>query len=87
MQAAAEAEMIAHFDAVDEATMAPGGALYFDHAESKQNPGGVLVKVCGIYRTVRPALDFASRFFLFPGKVKNVLKTFIGLMDGLCPDA
>jgi len=79
--------MEAHFEAVDEAALEPGGALYFDQAEAKANPAQVLEKVCGLYRTVRPFLNVASNFFLIPAKVKKVIKTFIGLMDGLCPES
>jgi hypothetical protein len=86
-QAQAQAEMEAHFDAIDEAAMEPGGALHFDAAEAQANPAQVLVKVCGLYRTVRPFLNFAANFFLVPAKVKNVIKTFTGLMDGLCPES
>lgn len=79
--------MESHFDAVDEAQLEPGGALHFDAAEAQANPAAVLTKVCGLYRTVRPFLNFASNFFLVPGKVKKVIQTFMGLMDGLCPEA
>lgn len=79
--------MEAHFDAVDDAALEPGGALYFDQAEAQANPAGVLVKVCGLYRTVRPFLNFAANFFLVPGKVKKIIGTFMGLMDGLCPES
>src|SRR3989304_553051 len=67
----AEAEMEAHFEAVDEAALEPGGALYFDQAEAKANPAQVLEKVCGLYRTVRPFLNVASNFFLIPAKVNQ----------------
>lgn len=86
-QAQAEQAMEAHFDAVDESAMEPGGALHFDAALAKADPAAVLVKVCGLYRTVRPFLNVASNFFLIPAKVKKVIKTFMGLMDGLCPES
>lgn len=87
MQAQAEAAMEAHFDTVNEADLEPGGALHFTAEEAKANPGGVLEKVCGLYNTVRPAVNFAANFWLTPGKIKRVLHRFLDTMDGLCPSA
>lgn len=84
-QAAAKSAMESHFNAVDESQFEPGGALHFDQAQAQVNPAEVLVKVCVLYRTIRPFLNFASIFFLVPGKVKRVITAHMDLMDGLCP--
>lgn len=76
-----------HFDQVDETTMAFGGPLHFTPEEIQADPGAVIGKVCGIYKTIRPFMEWASNFFLFPRKIKEVLKTAISLLDTLCPDS
>lgn len=76
-----------HFDAVDESKMQPGGEFFFTQQEVKDSPGTVIPKICGIYQTIRPFLDWASRFFLIPKKVKTVIKGFMALNDTLCPAA
>lgn len=74
-----------HFNDVDLNEMAPGGALHFTAADVKSDAAGVLEKICGIYHKVRPFLDWATRFFLIPKKIKAVIVSFMQLMDTVCP--
>lgn len=67
--------------------MRPGGQLHFTPREALQNPSKVIEKVCGVYNIVRPFVKWASTFFLIPAKWKRILKEFITLLDGLCPQA
>ena len=75
----------AHFDALDLKTMAPGGALHFTAADVKSQPADVLTKVCGIYQKVRPFVALASDLFFVPKKWRDALKSYMALMDQICP--
>lgn len=46
---------------------------------------GVLQKVCGVYKAVRPILSIIVNFPLLPEKIKNAVKTFMKVMDSVCP--
>ncbi len=74
-----------HFEMVDINAMAPGGSLHFTADDVQSSPAAVIPKICGIYHNVRPFLDWASRFFLIPKKVKAVIVAFVALMDVVCP--
>jgi hypothetical protein len=75
----------AHFDALDLKSMAPGGADYFTAADVKVKPADVLTKVCSIYQKVRPFLSLAGELFFVPKKWRDALKTYMALMDQVCP--
>ncbi|MFZ5972766.1 MAG: hypothetical protein ACOYXA_14355 [Bacteroidota bacterium] len=77
-------EINQHILNADIAKFQPGGELHFN-AASLANPGQVLQKVCGIYKVIRPILVVISNFPLIPGTWKAAIKTFISLMDTLCP--
>lgn len=74
----------AHFDAVDLARMQPGGDLHFTAEEVSASPATVITKICGVYQIIRPFIDWASRFFLMPKKIKTILTTFLSVMDTVC---
>jgi hypothetical protein len=78
-------EVEEHFDALDLKTMAPGGALHFTAADVKAKPADVITKVCGVYQKVRPFLSLASELFLIPAKWRAALKSYMALMDQVCP--
>lgn len=80
------AQVEEHFEALDLNEMAPGGALHFSPADVTTKAGDVIGKVCGIYQKVRPFLSLASELFLVPAKWRAALKSYMALMDGLCPN-
>lgn len=48
-------------------------------------PVAVLQKVCGVYKAIRPILAVIVNFPLIPESIKKAIRTFMGVMDGLCP--
>lgn len=83
---------LAHFEAVDLDQFNPGGNLHI--ATSAPVPGAkaaatsdpaIVVKICGIYQTIRPYLQLVSLIPFVPAKVKNVINAAITQLDKLCP--
>jgi hypothetical protein len=72
-----------HFERVDLSTFQKGGKNYF--APGAGATADVLQKVCSIYKIVRPFLVLVSNIPLIPAKWREAIKTFINLMDGICP--
>ena len=44
-----------------------------------------LQRVCGIYRGIRPILQVIVNFPLIPESIKKAIRTFMSVMDGICP--
>ncbi len=78
-------EINQHIANADLAKFQPGGESHFTTNAISASPGQVLQKVCGIYKVVRPILVAISNFPLIPGNWRTAIKTFIALMDTLCP--
>lgn len=78
-------EVNRHFESVDLSQFQEGGKNFFSPGAVSTAPGDVLQKVCAIYKVVRPFLALVSNLPLIPKKWKEAIKTFMGLMDGLCP--
>jgi len=74
-----------HFEKLDLSDMAPGGTNHFTAADVQAKPIEVIGKVCGIYQKVRPFLSLASELFLIPKKWRDALKSYMALMDQICP--
>ncbi|MEO8568328.1 MAG: hypothetical protein ABI419_04315 [Ginsengibacter sp.] len=74
-----------HINKADLSQYQKGAAGNFRAADVKTDAGGVLQKVCGIYHVIRPILQAILKIPFIPEKWKEVIKTFIGLMDTLCP--
>ena len=47
--------------------------------------GATLKKICGVYRGIRPILVVVVNFPLIPASVKNAIRTFMSVMDPICP--
>ena len=62
-----------------EAFIIPEGA--------KAGPEEILQKICGIYQKVRPFLEVVASLFFIPKKWRDAIKTFMSILDGLCPGA
>lgn len=54
-------------------------------AGAQQDLGDVLKSVCGVFKGIRPILSAVVNIPLIPGFIKNALKTFMQVMDGICP--
>ncbi len=54
-------------------------------AAAAPNPAAVLAQVCRIYRVVRPFLRMILNVPFIPSAWKTALRTFMNLMDTLCP--
>lgn len=74
-----------HFENVDLTVFQTGGTKHFTTARAKASPDGVLADVCAIYRVVRPFLSLILNVPLIPASWKNAIRTFVNLMDQLCP--
>lgn len=62
-----------------------GGKKHFGIADIKTAPGDVLQKVCSIYHVIRPVLQGILLIPFIPATWKQAVKTFLNLMDTLCP--
>jgi hypothetical protein len=78
-------EVNAHIEEADFNPYQPGGDKAFTASTATAAPASVLQNVCGIYKIVRPILALVSSLPILPAKWKAAIKTFMGLMDGLCP--
>lgn len=78
-------EIDQHIKSANLAQFEHGGGGHFTAAAVAANPSDVLKKICSIYRVIRPILVALSNLPLIPGSWKTALKTFISLMDTLCP--
>lgn len=78
-------EVNKHFESVNLSDYQSGGKSFFTADMVSKAPADVLAKVCGIYKIVRPFLALVSNLPLIPKKWRDAIKTFMGLMDSLCP--
>ena len=74
-----------HFESIDLSQFKKGGENFFTSDTISTAPADILTKICTIYKVVRPFLALVSNIPLIPKKWRDVIKTFMGLMDGLCP--
>lgn len=74
-----------HINKADLDSYKEGAANYFTEADVKNNPGGVLEKICSIYHVVRPFLKAILLIPFIPESWKKALRIFIELMDKICP--
>ena len=44
-----------------------------------------LQRVCGAYRAIRPILNAVLGFPLIPGSIKTPLRTFMSVLNAICP--
>jgi hypothetical protein len=71
----------AHIKQADLSAFAPGGK---HHVASAAAPNA-LASVCQIYHVIRPILQALLLIPFIPASWKAAIKTFINLMNGLCP--
>lgn len=51
-----------------------------------EDGSGVMGKVCGVYKKVRPFLEVVTKLFFLPQKWRQPIVALMVVMDGLCPD-
>lgn len=81
-----ESDLILYFDKLNLSEFKIGGKKYFTSANIKNDPSGVIEKICSIYRKVRPFLAAILVIPFIPKKIKDAIRVFMDLMDKLCPD-
>ena len=62
-----------------------GGKNHFTAAAVLANPASVLQNICSIYRRIKGIQNAIAHFPLLPVSWRAALKTFISLMNNLCP--
>ncbi len=75
----------AHIKKANLKDFEPGGQHHFTAATVAANPAGVVGQICKIYHVIRPILQGILLIPFIPAAWKAAIKTFISLMDALCP--
>ena len=75
-------EIDKHIQAVDLSAYHPGGK---HHLAAGTAPAAALPSVCPIYKAILPILVVLSTLPFIPPKWQALIKTFISVMDVLCP--
>ncbi len=70
----------ANLDQYDKPKPKAAAAAGAQHALTDQ-----LQKICGVYKGIRPILQAVVHFPLVPSSIKKALKTFMKVMDSICP--
>ena len=50
-----------------------------------QDLAAQLKKVCTVYKAIKPVLQVLVNFPLIPASIKNAIKTFMSVMNTICP--
>ena len=74
-----------HINKADLSQFKEGAAKHFNAANVAADPSGVLQKVCSIYHVIKPILQGILLIPFIPAPWKEAIRTFIKLMDTLCP--
>ena len=75
----------AHIKKADLKAFEPGGARHVTAAAVKASPASVLPQICQIYHVIRPILQAILLIPFIPASWKAAIKTFISVLDTLCP--
>ncbi len=70
---------------LDLADFSPGGKRHLTAEAVKANPAIALPQICPIYKVIRPILVALESLVLIPQKWRDVIKTFVSIMDAICP--
>jgi len=46
---------------------------------------GQLKRICSVYKAIKPILQVVVNFPLIPSSIKNAIKTFMNVMNTICP--
>ena len=63
----------------------PGGRSHISAEMVRSNPAAALPQICPIYKAIRPILLVLASLPLIPPSWQTVIKTFLGVMDTICP--
>ena len=77
-------ELEKHLDSYNLADFKPGGK----HNAAAAAGGGAaaaLPNICPAYKMVRPILLIVLAFPLISKKIKDAIKAFMSVLDGICP--
>lgn len=44
-----------------------------------------LKRICAVYKAIKPILTVVLNFPLIPASIKNAIRTFMNVMNGICP--
>jgi len=77
-------EVDKHIQATDLSAFQPGGRHHVA-ATAAANPTLALPNVCAIYKVVKPILTIVATIPLIPQKWRDAIKTFIQVLETLCP--
>ncbi|MEO6733764.1 MAG: hypothetical protein ABIN01_21250 [Ferruginibacter sp.] len=47
--------------------------------------GAQLKRICAVYKGIKPILTVVVNFPLIPTSIKNAIKTFMSVMNSICP--
>jgi hypothetical protein len=75
----------AHIKRANLAQFEAGGPRHFTAATAANNPAAVFPQICQIYQVIRPILQGILLIPFIPASWKAAIKTFMTLMDALCP--
>ncbi len=75
----------AAIEALDLKKFQPGGSHHFTGEDVAKSPGDVLKKLCELYRHLRSIIEAIGNFPLLPKKWRDAIKTFMSLLDTICP--
>ena len=70
-----------HVQGIDLTAFHPGGT----HHPGAAKAAAGLPNICPSYKAVRPILLLVSTIPIIPQKWRDVIKLFLGVMDGICP--
>ena len=75
-------EVDKHVQAVDLSAFQAGGKHYLAAGVA---PAAALPNLCPAYKAIRPILVLLSTAVLIPATWRAVIKTFLSVMDVICP--
>ncbi|MBC7686995.1 MAG: hypothetical protein H7211_02325 [Aquabacterium sp.] len=70
----------ANLEQYDKPQGQPGGA-----AAPQQDLAAILKRICAVYKAIKPILTVVVNFPLIPASIKNAIKTFMNVMNSICP--
>ncbi len=74
-----------HVNNADLTPFSDGGEKHLRSVDLHAAPGDALKKVCSIYHIIRPILQGVMGIPFIPKKWKDVMQTFMDIMDKVCP--
>lgn len=54
-------------------------------AAPQQDLASTLKRICAVYKAIKPILQVVANFPLLPASIKNAIKSFMNVMNSICP--